>query len=350
MRRGNSWSLPKDSESDAMTKFAVYFHPETILTSKPREQIMFEGFSLPYYDKVWQALADALQEYPQLPLRKAQYDDYLRVHDKLYLEKLQQMARDEAPEEMPRLSAECLGFEYCLPGYLYGLGGMFAAVDRMRAGELERAYCFCLGGHHAYADRGHGYCLLNPLATAARYAQEKGFAHVLIVDWDIHHGDGTQSIFANDKSVYCISIHSVADLYMAFARSLKNGTTAAAEEVGHCNIPILHQAYGADEFAELNLKGRFYRAAESIPAFEAALANLPWKPDIILVFSGYDSHQDDCGKDITDWRDDDFRKLTRLVLGAAQAAHCPVLSAHGGGYKLPVTVSAALSHIEELAG
>jgi acetoin utilization deacetylase AcuC-like enzyme len=66
-------------------------------------------------------------------------------------------------------------------------------------------------------------------------------------------------------------------------------------------------------------------------------------------FSGYDSHRDDCGKGITDWTDREFQHLTRLVLDLAQKASCPVLSCHGGGYQLPITVSAAIGHIKVLA-
>lgn len=103
----------------------------------------------------------ALADYPTLAVREAEYKDYLRVHTSTYLDKLKLMAADEQVEELPRLSVECTGFEYCLPAYLYGLGGMLEAIDQMRAGALERAYRFSLGGHHAYADWGHGHCLLN---------------------------------------------------------------------------------------------------------------------------------------------------------------------------------------------
>ena len=106
---------------------------------------------------------------------------------------------------------------------------MYEAVRRMKASTLERAYCFSIGGHHAHPDWGHGYCILNPLAVTARYAQEQGFEKVLIIDWDHHHGDGTQAIFANDKTVYCISIHSAIDLYMSFQKVLRQGTTTAAQ-------------------------------------------------------------------------------------------------------------------------
>jgi acetoin utilization deacetylase AcuC-like enzyme len=332
-----------------MPKFATYLHPHTRHTSKPGDQIQFVGHSLPYFSRVRQGLEKALSDYPVLPVRKAEYEEYLRVHTEEYLQKLTLMASGEYPEEPPALSIECVGLEYCLPGYLYGLGGMLEAVDRMEKGTLERAYCFSLGGHHAYADWGHGYCLLNPMAATARYAQDHGFERVLITDWDHHHGDGTQSIFANDPGVYCISIHSAADIYMAKACGLKYGTTTMAEEVGHCNIPVLDQIFDDDFFESVGLGGRFYRACESLPAFRSALERIPWPPDLIFIFSGYDAHKDDCGKGITDWVNEDYRLLTQYVLELAQRSSSPVLSVHGGGYQLPVTISAAISHVEILA-
>jgi acetoin utilization deacetylase AcuC-like enzyme len=332
-----------------MSNIALHLHPETCLTSKPIGQIRFIGHSLPHFARVREELARRLTDYPQLPLWKADFAEFQRVHRSDYLAALQRMAADERVDERPRLSVECTGYEYCLPGYQYGLGGMLAAIDRMKAGVLDRAYCFSLGGHHAYADWGHGYCLLNPLAAAVRYAQEQGFAKVLVVDWDIHHGDGTQSIFANNPSVYCLSIHSLADLYMATQRVMKDGTTTAAAAVGHCNIPLLNQIYTDEMAGQLNLSGRWYRATESLDAFQAALQNLPWAPDLICLFSGYDSHRDDCGADITNWTNDDFRWLTQRTLELAKRSSCPVLSVHGGGYQLLVTVSAAVEHVRTLA-
>ncbi len=332
-----------------MPHFAVYLHPETCLTSKSIEQIRFVGHSLPHFARVREELARQLTYYPQVPLRQADLSEFQRVHKIDYLAALQRMAADEPVSEHPRLSVECTGVEYCLPGYQYGLGGMLTAIDQMKSGELDRAYCFALGGHHAYADWGHGYCLLNPLAAAVRYAQERSFARVLVVDWDIHHGDGTQSIFAHDASVYCLSIHSLADLYMATQRVMKDGTTTAAEVVGHCNIPLLSEIYTDEMVEELNLAGKWHRAADSLTVFQAALDSLPWTPDLICIFSGYDSHRDDCGAGITNWTNDDFRWLTKRVLDLAKRSNCPVLSAHGGGYQLPVTIAAAIEHVRVLA-
>ena len=158
-----------------MPKFATYLHPQTTYTSKPAHLVRFVGLSFPLSSQIRQDLEGGLSDYAALPVREAEYADYARVHDAQYLNKLKLMALEQPLDEPPKLSIECTGFEYCLPGYLYSLGGMLEAVDQMQAGDLERAYCFSLGGHHAYADRGHGYCLLNPQAAAVRYAQQRGF-------------------------------------------------------------------------------------------------------------------------------------------------------------------------------
>ena len=330
-------------------RFATYLHPETMATTRPPETIAFVGYSWPHVVQIREALVERAAPYPSLPLRIAALDTFASVHSAAYLQQLQLMAADTRPDILPRLSAECSGLEYCLPGYQVGLGGMHEAIDQMRACALDRAYCFSLGGHHAYADWGHGYCLLNPQAAAARYAQAHGFARVVIVDWDIHHGDGTQAIFANDPTVYCISIHSAADLYMAKAAGLHHGTTTAGAGVGHCNIPVLNQLFDAAAFQQVGLSGRFYRAHEAATVFERTLAELPWQPDLICIFSGYDGHRDDCGARITEWTEQDFGHMTRVVLDRAALARCPVLSVHGGGHKLGVTIASALHHIEVLA-
>ena len=326
--------------------FAVYFHPETTATTRPQADIEWVGYSLPHYEAVRAALAAQCASYPQLALRRAEYGLFAAVHAADYLDSLEQLSRDQQPHVAPRLSIECQGLAYALPGYCYGLGGMCAAIDAFRAGSLKRAYCFSLVGHHAHADWGHGYCLLNPLAAAVRYAQSQDFKRVLIVDWDIHHGDGTQAIFAHDPAVFHISIHSVVDLYMAKASSLQVATVAAAAAVGHCNLPVLDRRFDAALIEQVGITGPFLCADQTSAALEHVLLNLPWQPDLVALFSGYDAHHQDCGAQITDWSTDDFRALTKLICTAAGAA--PVLSVHGGGYYLPSTVAAALAHIEAL--
>lgn len=332
-----------------MPKFSTYLPPQVFATSKPLDQIKFIGQSLPHFDEIRISLTKALTHYASISPTQADFEEFYRVHDQEYLFKLLQMARGEKLKEFPKLSIECAGLEFSIPGYQYSLGGMFEAVHQMKSGTLERAYCFSMGGHHAYPDRGHGYCILNPLAATARYAQEQGFGKVLIIDWDYHHGDGTQTIFANDKSVYCISIHSVIDMYMSKQRVLQLGTTSAAEEVGHCNIPVLDKTFDDDFWKRFGLEGKYFRAGQIFTEFQERLEDLPWDPSIVFIFSGYDAHQEDCGRNVQDWVEEDFKQLTIFVLEMARKAECPILSVHGGGYNLPVTVSAAMAHINTLA-
>jgi acetoin utilization deacetylase AcuC-like enzyme len=336
-----------------MVQFAIYLHPQAFATSKKAELISFRGYSYPYYNQVRKSLFQAVSKYPSLAPRKASIDDYLRVHTREYIRKILLKALDQPLDSISQGLPSCIdceGLEYCLPGYLYGLGGMIAAIDEFRQGSLERAYCFSMVGHHAHSNWGHGYCLLNPLAAAVRYAQTQGFAKVVIIDWDIHHGDGTQSIFSGDQNIYCISIHNAVDLYMAKASDLRVGTTTFAASVGHCNIPVISPNFPVAALAEDGITGKFYQGHESISIFEHALSQVPWEPSLIAIFSGYDSHKDDCGRDTTGWTEVDFCKLTEIVLRFAKKYSCPILSTHGGGYQLSVTVLAATAHIQTLAG
>ena len=331
-----------------MGSFATYLHPETCATSVERDSVQWVGQSLPHYDAVRSQLVGRLTNHPSLPVRKASISEFERVHSGSYVRKLLSLATGDPVPDPPRLSIECTGLEYALPGYQYSLGGLLEAVDRAKDGSLLAAYCFGLPGHHAYPDWGHGYCLLNPMAAAARYAQSKGMNNVLIIDWDHHHGDGTQTIFAGDHSVHCISVHSAVDLYMSMIGVQEAGTTVAARRAGHQNIPVLDQTYSADVSHELAVTGEYVHSGEELRAFGSALANVPWKPDIVFVLSGYDGHRLDCGSRVQEWDNQHFEELTRIICEYGEGV-IPIVSVHGGGYQLPVTVDAAVAHVAVLA-
>ncbi|MCF8366540.1 MAG: hypothetical protein K9H16_12205, partial [Bacteroidales bacterium] len=225
------------------------------------------------------------------------------------------------------------------------------AINMVISGNLDRAYLFNVGGHHAHIKYAHGYSVLNTMAAAARYAQSKGLAKILIIDWDIHHGDGTQEIFENDPDVHQISIHSAVDLYMMKASEINKGTTTYAESVGHCNIPVLWDGFEDDFYEEINLPGKFYRSAQIKSTLQQALDNVPFTPGLVFIFSGYDGHKDDCGAGVTNFTNSDYETMTRMVLDYAAKKSLPVISVHGGGYANPltVTIDAALAHVNVLA-
>jgi acetoin utilization deacetylase AcuC-like enzyme len=136
---------------------------------------------------------------------------------------------------------------------------------------------------------------------------------------------------------------------MSKASGLRQGTTEAGKEVGHCNIPLLHDIFKDDFFTEINLPGEFYRAGQSLEAFQTALDQIPFRPNLILIFAGADSHKDDCGAGITNWVIQDFERLTQATLDLARRAACPVLSCQGGGYNLAVNIPVTVKHVEVLA-
>ena len=322
-------------------KFSLYFHPETYLTAKPKNEIELLG-AMPDYEYVRETIYNKYGS--DLTLNKVDFGEYTSVHTDEYVDSILNASRDQDYELT--ISMECDQLYYFIPGYEYALGGTYSALDHMRKGWLDRAYIYSLGSHHAYPNKGHGYCLVNTLAAAVRYAQSIGFGKVLILDWDIHHGDGTQSIFEYDQSVYQISVHSALDLYMSKMRVAKFGSETYGEEVGHCNIPVLSLAYDEKRFRECEMEGAFYRHDTCITRFREALFNLPFDPDIIFIFDGHDGHIDDCGTNITNWDYAEFAGLTKAALSVAKSHSCPVLSMPGGGYNNRSHIRCCIQHIE----
>ncbi len=331
-------------------KFATYLNQEIFETLKPFDEINFEGYSYPHFNKLRAILEDKLDHYPKLALRKADFDFYYSIHENTFVDDILLLSQGKDPSAPLNRTIECSGMEFAVPGYCYALGGMIEAISQAMHGNLDRAYLFNVGGHHAHSDYAHGYSLLNTMAAAIRYGQAHGLGKVLIVDWDIHHGDGTQQIFEHDPDVHQISIHSAVDLYMMKASDIEKSTTTYAEKVGHCNIPVLWDGFEDDFFEEINLAGKFFRAGHIMQEFKAALDRVPFDPDLVFIFSGYDGHVDDCGEGITNYTNNDFRVLTRMVLDYAAPRKLPVISVHGGGYASPmrVTINAALAHVAEL--
>ncbi|MDM8548787.1 hypothetical protein QUF72_01865 [Desulfobacterales bacterium HSG2] len=324
--------------------FGSYFYNETCKTLKPIEEIEFVGDSLPYHDSVRHDIESEIGS--TIPLHRVDIHEFYSVHTKEYLDSFIALSRGEDAEI--QLSVECANLQYAIPGYEYSLGGVCKTIEMMKAGILDRAYCFSMPGHHAFPGKGHGYCALNAMAAGVRYAQSSGFKKILIADWDIHHGDGTQTIFENDENVHHISVHSAVDLYMSVVKSAELGTTAYADSVGQVNIPILDDFYTEDFFYnELGLRGNIYRGAESVQQFQAAL-DASCKPDLIMIFDGHDSHKEDCGRGTTKWEDEDFETLTKSVVDLSVKHNCPLLSMPGGGYNFHKAVELSLLHAKIL--
>lgn len=216
---------------------------------------------------------------------------------------------------------------------LQAAGGVMNAVDAVFAGHAKNAFCAVRPpGHHARPAQGMGFCLFNNVALAARHAQQQhGAGKVAIVDWDVHHGNGTQDIFYEDGSVFFFSSHQ-SPLYPFTGHADEKGTGRGRNCILNCPFPArtgmrdIHAAF----------------TDRLLPALSA------FKPDLILISAGFDSRvEDPLGQ--FQLTDEDFQSLTRLLLEAAHT-HCSgrLVSVLEGGYNLRGLASAVTAHVETL--
>ena len=214
-------------------------------------------------------------------------------------------------------------------------GAVLNAVDEVVAAKVRNAFCVVRPpGHHAGAERGMGFCIFNNVAVAARYAQKKhGIGKVLIADWDVHHGNGTQDIFYEDGSVFFFSTHQ-SPWYPGTGKATETGTGKGKGCILNCPFPA-----GA---------GR----KEIVGAFKDKLlqAAKVFKPEMVLISAGFDSRQGDPLGRFT-LSDADFSELTGIMLEVAgEYAGGRLVSVLEGGYNLPGLASAAEAHVRTLCG
>jgi len=202
---------------------------------------------------------------------------------------------------------------------LLAAGGVLRAADAVMAGEVRNAFCLVRPpGHHARPGGGMGFCVFNNVAIAARYLQKHhGLERILIADWDVHHGNGTQEAFYEDPSVLYLSAHRYP-FYPGTGAANEKGTGAG--EGLNVSLPLPWRTSGA-AFVEA-LQEALAPAAEQ------------FRPGFVLVSAGFDAHRDDpLGGMLLS--DDDFATLARMVKEIADE-HCQgrLVAALEGGYDL----------------
>src|SRR5579875_586575 len=274
--------------------------------------------------------AGLLQDLTRLTARSATGDELALAHTREYIA----LVEREAAEGRMHLSTGDTDIgTHSLESARVAAGSVLSAVDAVASAEVTNAFCVVRPpGHHANESAGMGFCFFNNVAIAARYAQRRyGFERVLIVDWDVHHGNGTQDIFYRDGSVLFFSTHQ-SPWYPGTGAASERGEGDGAGKTINCPFPA---GSGSRE-----ITGAFQNIL--LPGADK------FRPDFVLLSAGFDYRAGDpLGHFLL--TDDDFAELTHMLTDLA-ARHCSgrLVSVLEGGYSLDGLARACDAHVREL--
>ncbi|MEL6364415.1 MAG: histone deacetylase family protein [Pseudomonadota bacterium] len=237
-----------------------------------------------------------------------------------------------APQEgLVQLDADTFMGPHSLDAAMRAVGAACAAVDAVAGGEGDHAFCVTRPpGHHATPDKAMGFCVFNTVAVAAFHARAvHGLQRVAVVDFDVHHGNGTQDIFWDDADAFFASSHEWPQY---------PGTGTEDETGAHGNIANARLQTGTGSLA-------FRKAWETrlLPALDA------FAPDIVFISAGFDAHEADPLGGLA-LAEDDYDWATREIAAVAKdRSGGRVVSCLEGGYDLAATASSAAAHVRALA-
>jgi len=270
-----------------------------------------------------------LKELSLIEPRPAGEEDILLIHSRDHLETV----KGAWDKGFTSLTPDTPISEESFRIAMLAVGGVLAGIDRIMAGEIRNGMALVRPpGHHATPEQSMGFCLFNNVAIGARYLQKKhNIERVLIVDWDLHHGNGTQEAFYDDPSVLYFSTHQ----YPHYPGTGSTHEKGEGKGKGFTvNVPM-RAGTGPEEFIKKFRDALYERA-------------LKFSPDFILISAGFDAHKDDPLGELL-LTEDSYREMTQIVLEIADK-RCGgrVLSALEGGYNLTAFARSVEAHLRAM--
>ncbi len=275
--------------------------------------------------------SDMTGQFQMVPVRRAEIDELTLIHSADYVN----IVASTAGQEYCRLDPDTATSPGSYEAALLAAGGLCQAISMVLSGELDNAFALVRPpGHHAEMNRGMGFCLFNNVAVGARYAQKfHNLKRVIIVDWDLHHGNGTQHSFEKDPSILYFSTHQ----YPYYPGTGANNEVGIAEGEGYTvNVP-LSMGYGDAEYL-----GIFDKILKPIA--------MEFNPDLVLVSAGFDIYLDDPlgGMNVTP---KGFAGLTRSIMDIAkECCGGKAVFTLEGGYDLTGLRHSIKAVLKELKG
>jgi acetoin utilization deacetylase AcuC-like enzyme len=256
------------------------------------------------------------------------------AHDRLHVAAVRGLAQDLREQEdaggssLIHIDPDTAMNRHSWSAALHAAGAALAATDAVIAGELENAFCAVRPpGHHACHDRAMGFCIFNNVAVAARYALERhGLERVAVVDFDVHHGNGTEDILAGDERVLMVSF---------FQHPFYPYTGDAPRAANMVNVPVPAYTRG--------MAVREVIEQAWMPRLEA------FRPQMIFISAGFDAHrEDDLGQ--MGLVEDDYAWITHQIRGVAKRhGQGRIVSCLEGGYNLNALARSVEAHVRVLA-
>jgi acetoin utilization deacetylase AcuC-like enzyme len=262
----------------------------------------------------------------QIKPRRAKDEDILSIHTREYFDRIKNFTGYYDPDTYIS--------ENSFEAAMFAAGAVIESIDRCRKGEIERAFCAVRPpGHHAEADTAMGFCIFNNIAVGARYAQKVGYKKIFIIDFDVHHGNGTQHIFEEDDTVFYFSTHQ----YPHYPGTGKDTERGKGRGEGFTYNIALRTGSGDKDY--------YYAYRDILPGLIQK-----FRPDIILVSAGYDIHNDDTLSGIN-VSYEGMRNIVRGILLRRTTTYLPSLPyvfALEGGYNLHALSESVLLTVREL--